>query len=214
MSTKGGNNENLVGREISLLWSQGKRNDLIRRTEGSGSRFTKKKQKGEEGTISQAGDLTFSNSEIKPFFDYYCCENKAGYSRKSKIKGGIKVVNWCILDIIDSKQKEPVFVEMWNQCKRDAVLSSRIPLLIFRRDNMQICIAFDRTEYNKLGDYFGFNNSIKNLIISKGYFEQDIIIMKFNDWKEWVGEGLETFINIHLRSISNEKEHQTKTGKG
>lgn len=193
---KGGSGENLTGRELSLLWSKGERNDLTRRTEGSGSRYTKKKQKGEEGTALQAGDLTFSNPIMEPFFRYFLCENKCGYSRKSKTKDGIKVVNWCILDILDSKQKEPMFLQMWNQCKRDAELSNREPLLIFRRDNMQICIAFERTMFNSFIDYFGYHK-YKTLNINLGVNEY-LVVMNFNDWKSWVGDSLEPFVNVML----------------
>src|SRR5574343_491344 len=181
---KGGNFENLVSRELSLLWSKGERNDLIRRSEMSGGRFTNKKKKGEDATESQAGDITFSNDEIKPLFSLFSVEIKIGYSRKSKSDTCLKVVNWCVLDVIDSKQKEPVFIQMWNQCKRDADLSNREPLLIFRRDNMQICISFTRTVYNSFCNYFGFQNYKK--IILDTYFNEDLVIMNFNDWKEWV----------------------------
>lgn len=199
---KGGSGENLTGRELSLLWSKGERNDLTRRTEGSGSRYTKKKQKGEEGIAFQAGDLTFSDPIMEPFFRYFLCENKCGYSRKSKTKDGIKVVNWCILDILDSKQKEPMFLQMWNQCKRDALLSNREPLLIFRRDNMQICIAFENHMYGLFYDYFGFQMHKK--ILLERYPDEDIIIMNFNDWKSWVREGLEAFVNIQLNKRNNQ----------
>lgn len=193
---KGGNFENLVSRELSLLWSNGERNDLIRRSEMSGGRFTSKKSRGEDATETQAGDITFSNDLIKPLFNYYSIEIKIGYSRKSKTDSGLKVVNWCILDVIDSKQKDPMFLQMWKQCKRDAELSNREPLLIFRRDNMQICIVFERSMYNKFGNYFGFYN-YKHLTLSC-YPHEDLLVMNFNEWKEWIGEGLEAFVNTQL----------------
>src|SRR5574343_268866 len=193
---KGGNFENLVSRELSLLWSKGERNDLIRRSEMSGGRFTNKKKKGEDATESQAGDITFSNDEIKPLFSLFSVEIKIGYSRKSKSDTCLKVVNWCVLDVIDSKQKEPMFLQMWNQCKRDAELSKREPLLIFRRDNMQICITFERTMYNSFINYFGYHQ-YKTINVNydvNGY----LVIMNFNDWKSWVGDSLESFVNVML----------------
>lgn len=193
---KGGNFENLVSRELSLLWSNGERNDLIRRSEMSGGRFTKKKSKGEHTTKEQAGDLTFSNPKIQPLISYFLFEIKIGYSRKSKIDLGLKIVNWCILDVIDSKQKDPMFLQMWKQCKRDAELSNREPLLIFRRDNMQICIVFERSMYNKFSNYFGFQDYRK--ITLSCYPHEDLFVMNFNEWKEWIGEGLEAFVNMQL----------------
>lgn len=193
---KGGANENTIGKELSLLWSNGKRDDLMTRSDGSGSRFSKKKKQGKDATIYQGGDLTFADDCIKPLVQLFSIEAKHGYSRKSKTKDGVKVVNWCVLDVIDSKQKEPMFLQMWNQCKRDAELSNRNPLLIFRRDNMQICITFERTMYNSFINYFGYHQ-YKTINVNFDINEY-LVLMNFNDWKSWVGDSLESFVNVML----------------
>jgi len=138
---KGGNFEREIAKELSLWYSKGKRDDLIWRTHGSGGRATQR-AKSDKDTKYQHGDLTFSDPCVKELFDVFNFELKTGYSRKTKKKSGNeRITNWCILDLIDSKQKICVFEEMWRQAERDAKKSKRIPILIFRRPMKSPCIA-------------------------------------------------------------------------
>ena len=60
-----------------------------------------------------------------------------------------------MLDFIDSRQRTPILMNMWGQCERDAELTGREPVLIFRRNNRLACIMFTHNYYSKLTDYLG-----------------------------------------------------------
>jgi hypothetical protein len=212
---KGGSFENEVGSKISLLWSCDERSDLCRRTEGSGGRFTRKRQSGEEGTSFQAGDLTFSNDIIKPFFQLFCLEMKTGYQKKRKTKDGIKETNWALLDVIDSQQKEPIFIQFINQCFGDAELSNREPMLIFRRNQRKSCVALRKMMYNKMKDFFGDNDydTIQINIKQHG----NIIVLGFANWCSWAREKLEAFVLsqriVHGKEIKDESVQRESGSK-
>jgi hypothetical protein len=147
---KGGNFEREIAKELSLWYSKGKRDDLIWRTHGSGGRATQR-AKSDKDTKYQHGDLTFSDPCVKELFDVFNFELKTGYSRKTKKKSGNeRITNWCILDLIDSKQKVCIFEEMWRQAERDAKKSKRIPILIFRRPMKSPCIVVNSNIFIRL----------------------------------------------------------------
>lgn len=193
---KGGAYENEICKTISLMWSRGERSDLCRRSEGSGARFTSRRKKGEEGTIYQAGDITFSNDIIKPFFDYYSLELKSGYNKKKKTETGNIVTTWDTLEILDSNQKEPLFIKFWKQCSNDAFDSGRRPMLIFRRNQRKSCIALSSYEFHNMLDFFGDFGRPQFIIYTDEI--KNIIIVNFNDWKSWIGEGLEGYVTYEL----------------
>jgi hypothetical protein len=155
---KGGAFENEICKELGRWWSDGQRDDIFRRTAGSGGKATSR-WKGGKNTANEYGDISFSDEIGKPFIDRYNIECKTGYA--SKIK-------WDVLDIIDSKQKETILEKFWHQCVDDAQKSNRIPLLIFRRNGRQKCICMDYKERNKLGEYVGFLNQ-REIIVDCGY---------------------------------------------
>jgi hypothetical protein len=151
---KGGAFENEICKQLSLWWSDGQRDDLLRRTAGSGGKATSR-WKGGKNTANEHGDISFSDEIIKPFIDRYNIECKTGYA--SKIK-------WDVLDIIDSKQKSTVLEKFWNQCKEDALKSHRIPLLIFRRNGRGKCICLEVSEHRDLINLVGFISLTKLVV--------------------------------------------------
>jgi len=154
---KGGGFEREICSELSKWWTYGERDDIFRRTAGSGGMATSRQKRGRD-TANQFGDISFSDDIGKPFIDRYNVECKTGYATKSK---------WDVLDIIDSKQKETVLEKFWKQCVDDALKSSRIPLLIFRRNGRQKCVCVDYKERNALGAYVGFLSK-KEIIVDFG----------------------------------------------
>jgi hypothetical protein len=168
---KGGDFERLISREISIWWSEGKREDIFYRSNASGARFTQRKKAGKD-TANQAGDLSFTDSEGEPLIQAFNFELKTGYGTKTKSE----ITRWDALDFIDSQQKEPILLKMWNQCCRDAKLTKRIPCLIFRRNGRSPCIVFDVVYFQHLIHYFNLPEcdvvQINNMIVLplEGFF--------------------------------------------
>lgn len=143
---KGGNFELKIAKILSLWFSEGERDDLVCRTDSSGGRATVRSKKGKETNIFLYGDLKHSDDLAMPMFKKWSIECKTGYAKKNKKS----ITKWDILDLIDSTQKETVFEMMWNQCKNDAKLSKRKPVLIFGRNLRSPCIAIDIDYFNSL----------------------------------------------------------------
>jgi hypothetical protein len=157
---KGGSFEREVCYVLSNWITNGKMDDALGRSDGSGSRFTARKKSGKD-TANMAGDITFTHKAGMPLIKVWSLECKTGYGGKRKIKDKEgKVVKkiqdrWDLLDCLDSKQETPAFLTMWNQCKRDAGLSHRKPVLIFRRNMHGICIAMQHEYFLRLTSFFG-----------------------------------------------------------
>lgn len=196
---KGSSFEREVSKLLSLWFSEGKRDDLFWRTPGSGGRATSRNKAG-KSTKGQYGDIFASDIEGKILEDNWNIELKTGYSKKSKKdltdKKGKRakiIYRWDILDLIDSDQKTPTFISFWNQTERDAKLSYRIPILIFRRNNRSICIALNKIYFSFLIDFFGNPNSVVIQI------NADVCIMSLNSFFEWIP-------NIKAALIKGESE--------
>ena len=142
--------EREVAELFSLWWTDGERDDIFYRSHSSGGRFTARK-KGGKDTALQGGDITCTDPTGEPLVRAWNMELKTGYGTKTK--SGL--IRWDILDFIDSRQRTPILMNMWEQCKRDADLTGREPVLIFRRNNRLPCIMFTHKYYSKLIDYLG-----------------------------------------------------------
>jgi len=132
---KGGNFEREVAKTLSLWWTEGKREDIFYRSHASGGRFTMRRKSGKD-TALQGGDITASDPIGEPLIKRWSIECKTGYGKKTD-KG---IVRWDLLDLLDSQQREIVLKKMWAQCERDAKLTNREPILIFRRNGRKPCI--------------------------------------------------------------------------
>jgi hypothetical protein len=175
---KGGNFEREIAKLLSLWWSEGARDDIFYRSHASGGRFTMRRKTGKD-TALQGGDVTASDPIGEPLVKEWSIEIKTGYGKKTDT--GIN--RWDILDFLDSRQKEPVLQKMWNQCTRDAELTNRNPVLIFRRNGRTPCIMFT-THYmlTKLQPFYG--NIKKHRLIIKTTL--DCVIMSLQDFFEWI----------------------------
>lgn len=190
---KGGGAEREVSSLLSLWFTQGVRDDVFGRTDGSGGRFTARRKKGKD-TAYQGGDVTFTDPIGEPLMLEWNCEVKSGYGSKKKIKDAegnvVKKIQerWDVLDLIDSSQKETVIEAFWKQCKRDADLTNRIPVLIFRRNARKMLIAIDHKYFLHLQDFF-------NVPPSGTIFLQMMLmhIMPLSEFFKWIPD-----INISL----------------
>lgn len=187
---KGGNYEREIFKKLSLWWTNNERDDVFWRTNSSGARATQRK-KGGKDTAYQAGDMTFTDPIGEPLVKIWNVECKTGYAAKKKTEAKVSVINWCVLDILDSKQKVPVFINMWQQCNKDAKTNNREPILIFRRNHMQSCIAIKISYFNKLKDHFGTVLANKLQLKCKGLNITIIGLASFLDWTALMREYLE-----------------------
>lgn len=186
---KGGSFELEVAKKLSLWLTDNKRDDLVCRTDTSGGRATVRTKKKKETNKYLYGDLKHSDDLAKPLFDLWSVECKTGYATKSKLKDGTnKVTNWDVLDLLDSKKKNTVIQGMWTQCTNDAGLSSREPILIFRRNLKGICVMITLDYFLSLQSLFSDYKFIKlETIIPDMYEPNDmVVIMKLDDFLNWV----------------------------
>lgn len=142
-------------RWLSLWWSDGEDPDIFWR------RRTRKTGKS-KGIRYQLGDIIAEDAVGAPFFETFNVELKSGYSRT---RSGTRTKNipWDLLDVIDymeklaqnRQRKTSVIFEFWEQTKRDAELSKRIPLLIFKRDYHVPVVCVDKVTMGFLVEYLG-----------------------------------------------------------
>lgn len=168
---KGGSFEREIAVKLSLWWSGGKRSDIFYRSQASGGRFTVRRKTGKD-TALQGGDITASDPVGEPLIKVWSIECKTGYGKKTD-KG---ISRWDILDLIDSRQKETVLEKMWAQCVRDAELTNRQPILIFRRNGRKPCVMLWELYWNAIVESFD-----QRRIIMDG-----LTIMPFNVFLETV----------------------------
>lgn len=192
---KGGTFENEVGRDLSLLWSQGKRKNLCRRTESSGGRLTSYRKKSTTNSSTfQGGDLTFSDPDIKPLFEVFSIECKTGYSEKRQTG---ECVRWDLLDLFDGRKETPVLEAMWTQCVRDAEVTSRRPWLIFRRNKRKICMLLFKQDFQRFKDLCGIYHKPMIEFNPGEYSGSDkIILVNFDDFKEFIGVTLNMTVRL------------------
>ena len=205
---KGGGFENEVHAELSLWFSEGERDDLFGRSDGSGGRFTRRQKKGKD-TANQGGDICFCHPEGEPLIKIWSIECKTGYGAKNKVKDAdgdvikipvyspkqkgvivawkdkVALSPWGVLDYIDSKQKKTVLQLMWEQCKRDADLTNRIPVLIFRRNLKLKCICIDTQYFYRLSGYFGEPGEAGAIIRLRVGKDQDLTLMNLKEFFAW-----------------------------
>jgi hypothetical protein len=185
---KGGNFEREVCSALSSWVTNGERDDVLGRSDASGGRFTARKKSGKD-TSYMSGDVTFTDPLGIPLIQAWSIECKSGYGGKKRIKdkdgNTLKSIQqrWDLLDCLDSRQETPVFYTMWNQCKRDAELSNRIPILIFRRNDRIPCIAFQHSYFCELGLFFGDCPSVYLTLKNES---EKITIMPLKYFFKWI----------------------------
>ena len=191
---KGGAYELEIARDLSLWYTEGKRDDIFFRSHSSGARATMRSKSGKR-TKGQYGDLCASDPIGEPLIKVWTGECKSGYGRKAtiRVKGkrreGQKVeVPWCILDILDSSFKLPKFLELWGEATAEAKAArGTVPILFLRRLRKASLIVMPHYEYTKWRDVFGGNN-IPAMIQIRRVWDSEIDIMNLNDFFIWTKE--------------------------
>jgi len=132
---KGGNYQRTIAKKLSLWATEGKHDDIIWHTSGSGARATTRAKQGKR-TVNNYGDLMHTCEEGKPLFEHCVIELKNGYGK------------WAPLDCIDygaTMKTVQVFDEFIEQVERDCSLAERrYPILIAKRDKRRDIIAIPK----------------------------------------------------------------------
>jgi len=194
--SKGGDFEREIAVKLSLWFTENKRDDIFYRSQSSGARATQR-NKSKKTTEGQYGDIAATCKEGESLIKIWSIECKTGYSSKSKLKDGTKkITNWDILDLLDSKSQEPMFAQMWNQCVIDAEISTREPILIFRRERKLPLICITGQYYSRLTNWFNIPGFMKiHFDLSNLYYPYNkVAIIKLDDFLKWVNPNTLTMI--------------------
>lgn len=171
-NSKGGTFEREICKMLSLWWTHQERDDVFWRTAGSGGRATNRARKG-ASTSGAYGDLTFTDVIGKPLLDVCCMELKRGYKPD-------------VLDLVDKRKnsKPCVLAQFWNQASLSAEQADvPHPVVIFKRDQKQICIMCSAWFLRSLGSVLGPHRGQK---IQAFIDNQKVIIMLLEDWLDYV----------------------------
>jgi len=180
---KGGSFEREISSILSKWWTGGARDDIFYRSSSSGGRFTARYKRGKQ-TADHHGDICSIDVCGKPLTDTFSIELKTGYSGRRKEKTGkVSIINWCVLDILDSRQTLPVLLKMWEQSSRDASRSEKLPLLIFRRPLLSPNITMEERVFLSLGAHFD-NVPEKRIAIHTA--DYSLVVFSLKDFFTWV----------------------------
>ncbi len=136
---KGGSFEREVCKALSLWWTNGKYDDIFRRSATSGGQATVRSKKGKR-TTGQYGDIAIAHPEGQSLIDLCTVECKDGYPGQSTC------------DLIDkAHQKNTKYGEFFDQCEKERE-EADVPywLLIARRKSKQKMIYMPITLYLQL----------------------------------------------------------------
>jgi len=174
---KGGPFEREICRYLSLWWSNQERDDIFWRNRVRRTMNTPNAE-------VQLGDIVALDPIGAPLTDYYNIECKTGYSKTRKGKK-VKNIPWDILDLIDGKEDgDKVFLNFWEQTDRDAFISKREPLLIFKRDYHKPVVCLEKGNINLLEGWAG-----KLPLSFIQYFSNDfghLILIRADDFFDWI----------------------------
>jgi hypothetical protein len=135
---KGSQFERDICRQLSLWWSEGKRDDVFWRTSGSGARAKTRSYKGKK-TFGQNADIQATDPIGQPLIDLFSIECKRGYSNKLLSN---------LIDAPDSLNKElqKCFIQVLTDTKNSG---SPFWLLVIKRDFGVPVVYFPQTFFIK-----------------------------------------------------------------
>jgi hypothetical protein len=190
---QGGSYEREIAAALSLWYSEGRRDDIFYRSHSSGGRATNRKRVGKE-LQGQYGDICATDPMGKSLIDKWTIECKHGYGEKLKVKVGKRKTKtfdrqWCLLDMLDSEQKVPVFINLWRLAKKEARDAGKesVPILIMQRARRASLIAMPEKEFNiwKGIDTCIDSSAVPTTILVKRKGLSGIIIMNLQSFFNW-----------------------------
>ena len=138
---KGNNFEREVSKLLSLFLSEGKEDDLLYRTASSGARYTSRKMKGKD-TRNQSGDITSITPEADDFIN----------SVNIEVKHYKDIGLWSLFTGASNSN----ILEFWNQVRRDADSTSKLPMLIVKQNYKPVLLVTNEIMYNILVGHFKY----------------------------------------------------------
>lgn len=164
MSKKGPGFERSFCKELSLWWTEDKRDDIFWRTASSGARATTRFKKGLR-TADSYGDVKAEHPIGKPLTNQSVFSLKRGYTgKKQKMK--LKWAN--LLDILDTPdhiKTKPAIVQWWEEIESTREKAYReYSFLVFKRDRKKILISMAPSTFNILERLNGFYNGPTSLM--------------------------------------------------
>lgn len=139
---KGSSFERKICKTISLWLTDGKRDDVVWRTAGSGGRATVRAKRSCR-TANAAGDMCATDPIAQPFIDKVLIEMKKGYTNGSE--------RIDVLKLIDSpnSKKSVLLLQWWLKAKKEARFANREEVwIVFERDRGK-AILMTRGDYVK-----------------------------------------------------------------
>ena len=149
--------ERKTAKDLSLWWSNNKRDDLFYRVGASGARATARAKRG-KSTANQGGDIQATHPKALPFTSVFSVECKFGYQNQGSIHD--------LLDAGYTRGKHPLLYEQFILQAIDAMICSRSQswMLITKRQNRDAMVTLPLNVWNKIMeieveglefDYFG-----------------------------------------------------------
>lgn len=147
-SKKGSGFERDMCKQLSLWWTNGKRDDIFWRTAGSGAR-AKTRSKQKQSTFGQYGDVQATDPIGQPLMNLVTIELKRGYPKEtfaniveesrianSKVCGFIQFVNQARAD--SKNAKTPYWLLISKRNMREAIIT--MPIKLYRDLKKVSCI--------------------------------------------------------------------------
>lgn len=137
--SKGSCFERDICRQLSLWWTDGKRDDVFWRTAGSGARATNRFRRGNRSTYGQCGDVTATDPIGEALLKFFTIEIKKGYPDCTLSNA---------LDGRTRKGKLPAIFQFVNQAEFSRQQAeSQTWAIIHRRDFRLTTITFPVDDY-------------------------------------------------------------------
>jgi len=188
---KGSTFEREICTELSLWWSNGKRDDIFWRHD-SGSRAKGRSRKGKK-TFGAYGDLKATDPIGLPLTNITTIEMKRGYK------------NWSFLDVLDHPPKQwnqeqrtkQIFETFVEQVVEDAETANTYPVIIAKRDKRQKIIVLPEELFWLLEDVFGRYEGFTISMTTSEYIKRNFIALNFGLFLKWCKPSY--FINYNKK---------------
>lgn len=170
---KGAEFERQVCKELSVWWTEGKRDDIFWRTAMSGGRATVRAKQGKK-TNYQYGDVTFTDPVGKPLIEYFLFELKRGYTNTISV-----------LDFLDKTGKDTVLLEWWKKAEGEKELAERSEtMIIFKRNRRRTCVMLAVGFFGVLEEFIG--QWVGKLIEVVDYDKEiKLVVVDYKEFFNW-----------------------------
>jgi hypothetical protein len=126
---KGNQMENLIARKLSLWITNGKREDVLIRSQNSGGRATVLSYTG-KNFVSQAGDIVSAAFEGNKFTNMFYIE--------------VKHYQNLNLESLIFRTSKSGIIEHWNKLLKECEFYNKLPLYIARQNNKPILVGLSK----------------------------------------------------------------------